>query len=151
MIITINLLKLMTMIISVNYYDEISNQRVRPMTQIFKDYAMFCHDSCHGQFNFKLDICHFVAASETSRDTIFDDFRTTHAQADSKNPVPADVIGSQAKMLWAGERWMITHQPSWHAPKWWQSSAQLLLLLFFSIYQDKLFFFFMVDRKPLQY
>ena len=77
-------------------------KRVRPKIQIFKDNAMICHDSCHGQFNLKLGICQFVAASETSRDTIFDDSRTTHAQRDSKNPVPANVIGSQAKMLWAG-------------------------------------------------
>lgn len=54
-------------------------KRVRPKIQIFKDNAMFCHDSCRVQFNLKLGICHFVAASETSGDTIFDDTRTTHA------------------------------------------------------------------------
>ena len=74
-------------------------KRVKPKIQIFKDNAMFCHDSCRGQFNLKLGIYHCVPASEMSRDTIFDDSRTTHAQAESKNPAPADVIGSQAKML----------------------------------------------------
>ena len=34
-------------------------KRVRPKIQIFKDNAMFCHDSYHGQFNLKLGICHF--------------------------------------------------------------------------------------------
>ena len=43
-----------------------------------------------------------IAASEASSDTIFYDSRTTCAPADGKNPVPADVIGSQPKMLWAG-------------------------------------------------
>ena len=36
------------------------------------------------------------AASEASIDTIFDDSRTTRAPADGKNPVPADIVGSQA-------------------------------------------------------
>ena len=35
-------------------------ERVRPKIQIFKDNAMFCHDSFCGQFNLKLDICHLL-------------------------------------------------------------------------------------------
>ena len=42
-----------------------------------------------------------MASSEASSDTIFHDSRTTRAAADVKNPVPADIIGSQT-MLWAG-------------------------------------------------
>ena len=44
-----------------------------------------------------------IAASEASSDPIFDDSRTTRAPADGKNPVPADIIGSQTKMLWGGQ------------------------------------------------
>ena len=49
-----------------------------------------------------------IAASETNIDTIFEDSRTTRAPAEGKNPVPADIIGSQTKMLWAGHlaRWL---------------------------------------------
>ena len=43
-----------------------------------------------------------VAASEASSDTILDDSRTTRAPADGKSPVPADIIGNQTKVLWAG-------------------------------------------------
>ena len=43
-----------------------------------------------------------IAASEARSDTIFDDSRTTRAPADGKDPVPADIIGSQTKILWAG-------------------------------------------------
>ena len=42
------------------------------------------------------------AASEASGDTIFDDSRTKRAPADGKNPMPANIIGSQTKILWAG-------------------------------------------------
>ena len=43
-----------------------------------------------------------IDASEARGDTIFDDSRTTRAPAEGKNPVLADIIGSQTKMLWAG-------------------------------------------------
>ena len=35
-------------------------------------------------------------------DTFFDDSRTTRAEADGKDSVPADISGSQTKMLCAG-------------------------------------------------
>ena len=44
-----------------------------------------------------------IAASEAISDTIFDDSRTTRAPADVRNPVPADIIVSQTKIVWAGE------------------------------------------------
>ena len=43
-------------------------------------------------------------ASETSRDTIFDDSRTTCAPEEVKNAVPADVTRSQTKMPWVVSR-----------------------------------------------
>ena len=43
-----------------------------------------------------------IAASEASSDTIFHNSRRTRVSADGKNPVPANIIGSQMKMLWAG-------------------------------------------------
>ena len=42
-----------------------------------------------------------IAASKASSDTIFNESQTC-VPADSKNPVRADIIGSQMKMLWAG-------------------------------------------------
>lgn len=42
-------------------------------------------------------------ASEASSDTIFDNSRATLVPADGKNPLPADIIGSQTQMLWTGE------------------------------------------------
>ena len=43
-----------------------------------------------------------IAASEASSDeTIFVDSRTTRAPTDGKNPVAADIVGSQTKTLWA--------------------------------------------------
>jgi len=39
-----------------------------------------------------------VVASEPSSDTIFDNSWTTYVPADSNNPVPLDIIGSQTKM-----------------------------------------------------
>ena len=43
-----------------------------------------------------------VLLLESISDTIFDDSRTTRMPANDKNPVPADIIGSQTKILWAG-------------------------------------------------
>jgi len=42
-------------------------------------------------------------AGEASSDTIFDNSWATLVPADGKNPVPADIIGSQTGMLWTGE------------------------------------------------
>ena len=43
-----------------------------------------------------------VLLLESVSDSIFDDSRTTHMPANDKNPMPADIIGSQTKFLWAG-------------------------------------------------
>ena len=40
-----------------------------------------------------------IAGSEASRDTFFDDVGTKRAPANDKNPVQADIIGSQTKMV----------------------------------------------------
>ena len=42
------------------------------------------------------------AVSEASSDTIFNNSRTKRVPADDENPVLADIIGSQTKILWAG-------------------------------------------------
>ena len=53
-----------------------------------------------------------IPASEASSGTIFDDSRTTRAPADGKNPVPADIIGSQTKILWAANWLAMDDYPS---------------------------------------
>ena len=52
--------------------------------------------------NIYIYIYTIVAVSETSSDTILDNSRKTHVSANGKNRMPADIIGSQMKILWAG-------------------------------------------------
>ena len=81
-----------------------------------------------------------IAASEAISDTIFDDSRTTRAPADVRNPVPADIIVSQTKIVWAGELAIYGWLPIGHLGSL-QNGATVIPFVFHLLWQTRKSFF----------